>query len=1236
MRKLIKDHWILIVIFLLTLYALCPYFESDLIIGMGESAFSINPAIMQLQYSWNDRYGFSNTYQPHLILFGFVWGLLSVFSEVIHPSVILVFLSFVISGASLYLLLIDVFGSKNKSIFLPACLLYTFNIFRICVGYSNPVVANVFMSMPLFLLVYRRMLLYKKWIYVVMLSLLSVLFSSINGNLALGLVNYFLLLLYLIFYLLYRKNVDVKKLVVLHFGCLLLGVALNFYWVAPVYEFYTQVYSVSEGNFWNVIGAGKIYDNFRFMGFWAFLSGYGGKKYFPFSQNYYKLPLLLSSYIVVVVTFYHFLVRKFSKKNRKYVRAFIVFFAAIAFVMVVGAKGPLSFVYTFLYEHVPLVKAYREPYTKFMPMFILASCLSLVLSVEYIVSLLEGKFLKKVFPSMISLLVLLNAYPVFTRQIIHKKRWVQGPAGHVVVIPDYWKSAKRYIEKIPYDEKITISPYNPYVLKSNWEYGVNASGSVADYIVDSSFIKSWISPKSPVAYLVEDVYEAYIPHGFSLGKYLGLLNSRQVFQLNDTEWRYNSKIDSPSESKKLLKDHGFSEERSFGYYDEAYLEKLQNEEEEDISLKNALYVELYKEPVLILFKSKEDSYIPHFYVPKRTVCSVDGDNTLLNLVALENDQEIRTQYIMKPFFEGIAVPSEITDTLLAESQAEYYFGEKIDHNEFELDTLKWPINWDWPDPENNPEQKFMYALVKLKERLLILIETDPVLKIDKSSWLAAKRVSEMSKYEISTETKSRLFKDYKKLITDAIKLTKDIDKQLESGRIGEEEYWKILERMYVYLARSVLELDTAGVKEADMQEVYRIASDYVTWIKSKIENNANLLDYAFNVDSGGKYELFGNLDGDSWKYIDSVELARNEPIDMSKYIAEGFGLIESKADFGEDTIARLVKVDNWVPGSKYRLSFDYVAKNSAVEVKVLEDHYDYSGLSLGESVDWNSILMSREENVERKLVYKEEVLGLQMCIERSKSSYKLSNKCRSRYDLTVEANTGSINGYFVIEIPIEASVRSHTEVENIRVYKESKPQFVLKKVGSEVKDVNIPQISFTKINPTQYFLRVKGASEKYNLVFSENYDPKWQVFLLDDFMSESSGSILSRFLKLLVSKIKKEELCFDDYFKNEIASYFDGDIVEYARNNEFLGSYSFTNVGRKAISLDKHYLANGYANAWEIKPEDTNFLEDYNLIIEYKPQSRYVLAIFISVILTCSSVVYLIGYMIFKVYKNRR
>lgn len=137
----------------------------------------------------------------------------------------------------------------------------------------------------------------------------------------------------------------------------------------------------------------------------------------------------------------------------------------------------------------------------------------------------------------------------------------------------------------------------------------------------------------------------------------------------------------------------------------------------------------------------------------------------------------------------------------------------------------------------------------------------------------------------------------------------------------------------------------------------------------------------------------------------------------------------------------------------------------------------------------------------------------------------------------------------------------------------------------------LPKIKFEKINPTKYKVGVFKAKKPYFLVFSEAFHRNWKVF---------------------VAKTQPQE-------SKIVESYLNGDVEEGTHSDIFFDRNTFETIGMKRLPEESHVLVNGYANAWNIIPQDTGGKENYELIVEMVGQRVFYwgLAFSIVVFLGC-------------------
>jgi len=173
------------------------------------------------------------------------------------------------------------------------------------------------------------------------------------------------------------------------------------------------------------------------------------------------------------------------------------------------------------------------------------------------------------------------------------------------------------------------------------------------------------------------------------------------------------------------------------------------------------------------------------------------------------------------------------------------------------------------------------------------------------------------------------------------------------------------------------------------------------------------------------------------------------------------------------------------------------------------------------------------------------------------------------------------------------------ELFNVKIEKVFDPTIFFRSTNHQPPITNhqSPHITFIKINPTKYRVKVEGVKEPYSLVFSESFHRGWKAYVSDQ--------------RLVTS---------DQQYGEIVASYFDGEIKEGTHKNIFLDRNTFETLAKKPIPEDRHYLVNGYANSWYITPEDSEGKENYEIIIEFWPQRLFYIGLGVSLLtlLGCS------------------
>jgi hypothetical protein len=157
----------------------------------------------------------------------------------------------------------------------------------------------------------------------------------------------------------------------------------------------------------------------------------------------------------------------------------------------------------------------------------------------------------------------------------------------------------------------------------------------------------------------------------------------------------------------------------------------------------------------------------------------------------------------------------------------------------------------------------------------------------------------------------------------------------------------------------------------------------------------------------------------------------------------------------------------------------------------------------------------------------------------------------------------------------------------------SRNQRLLLEKYADKKTLEAPAITFKKINPTKYFVRVDKAAEPFFLVFSESYHPEWKAYIEDK--SFMSGDVIAYYQNVNVKEV------------NHNMKFTPGDVL-----------YLF----KESVNDDEHFLANGYANAWYIDPKEIGE-ENFTITLYFRPQSYFYLGLFISGLTLIGCIVFL-------------
>ena len=615
MIKIIQSKIPYLIFLLLSLIFIYPYAQKGFILASGESQVYLNPHYINYCSSWNDKFNFGwfSYEQNNIILFSIFWKLLGLFSSLVDPSIIFIFLSFLLPCVTFYYVADKILSNNNKFILIPGSLIYSYNVYR-TLGPLNERLNILFIFLPIFYFLYYRLLTTKKWVYVHTIVIMSLLSSSMGGNLPIFTIPYVMILIMFCVYFIYNfplKGIPVRKIIIQNFVLFILLILINLYWLIPLIRSLFLIFNKTNSGtaIFTALSSGYFYDHFRLIGSWAWKQYYYTALYYVFSVNYYHQIIILSTYFIAIFSYlYVFNIKKDLSKIT------ILVITLIGFVFLAGIKGPFYLIYKILYDNIFIFRMYREPFIKFMPLYVFGLSFGIVYSLEY----LEKKWSKLIINLVtlfLIMVILINAHPFFTTKAIPTRKWNAGQSTALSKIPDYWLQAKNYIDNDQIDSNYLLFPWYNYGTSNNWVYGINVVGNVADYIISRRNIKAWDPDNSDSGQIIKNIFYDQ-KKSYNLSKYIGFLNTKLIMQENDLEWRYSQTMRfSPSQSNFYLRSHQLIKVADFGLFTLDDLKRIPNDEPNK-KLRNVLYQELINQPGLVIYKIKDADFYPIIYVPR--------------------------------------------------------------------------------------------------------------------------------------------------------------------------------------------------------------------------------------------------------------------------------------------------------------------------------------------------------------------------------------------------------------------------------------------------------------------------------------------------------------------------------------------------------------------------------------------------------------------------------------------
>ncbi|QQG40423.1 MAG: hypothetical protein HYV37_02520 [Candidatus Levyibacteriota bacterium] len=904
------------------------------------------------------------------------------------------------------------------------------------------------------------------------------------------------------------------------------------------------------------------------------------------------------------------------------------FFLIVLFFATANITDTWLFIYKWLFN-IPGFSMFRNFFGQWMYTYmffysiLFGQAFYIVLHTLYYSKIRLKKLLTFLFISVPILILIINAIPLIKGDIIRKAIWQSNNVEGVLQIgPDY-EQALSFMRSLPAEGRVLTLPLTDF----GWQIiaGVNGGAymgpSTISYLAGK---KDFSGYNELLGY--EDVMLDLIKSGEieTFKRILGVINIKYVFYNADT----------------IVYDQF----PTFPYRHPSWLPKNQHEYKEFIDSLNLHEIKNINNKFFV-YEIPNDYYLPQVSVAKKSInfnkpiteiltpLSLDKKNNRIALFNY-NGNALNPQIKFDEVLIDVADKSSLSNLIISTNKSKFGF----------------PFaSWKVTSPI------YPYIVLREKKELASYKDMNQT-HIDRRLFLAQKRLAELEKWgkEISVLGNIKNIDDlttswrepniweaiilrkynfweislvrYKKAIDDLID---KIEKVSES-----DSYFIFNNKDRVRRAvRSHTELLYRIINNAqylsENQKIYlltlviNMSDSIANRLQFKMPSLENVM-YNFELDAGN-YEMlidnkFMQYDNQSkihaiindkelsfdyfkpeedWLKAQNISIKEKAQNTLKLFLPEARDLISEtkwelveKGNFATNSATLLIddssaekfglirQIANWDKEAYYVVSFDYITYGKSFKFLLFDKKGEEN----------QSILADDLRSNEWK---------------KYESVVALSSEANSAFIQIIRQQGGSIPDKTELQ-----DQPTKIDIKNLSIIQVPNPKIIFRKVNNT--PTTQPSITFRRINPAKYEVKVHNATSPYTLVLVNQFNKEWKLVdptqetdTIQAFLSRSAAAVA----KTVVGIFEKENIRNDNF----VLSYFNGDIKEIVSKDIFFNKGTFDTWGKKEIAEFKHFPVNGLANAWYIEPSDMGNKTDYNLIIEMSSQKLLYAGLLISI-----------------------
>jgi len=1087
---------------------------------------------------------------------------------------------------------------------------YIFSPYLIAGWDRNILTHSQFFLNPLMFLLLLRYFITKNIKYLLVALLITFIFSPNFASVAAPPVFSFypLSLLFIFLYAKYIKNLPIP-LKGLFFGFLVFIMLQLFHIVPQVLTIFTPGSQIGKDIFSesSKFSQGQDYFNAVASSIKVSIS------WMNLSQNA-KLSLLSYAFIIFPLIAIIGLIRS-KRKLLPFIGVFflITLFFATANITDIGFNFYKSLFY------IPGFRMFRNFYGQWGFVFVFFYTLLIGLSLQSILDKVNKK-LKYIIITSVFGLLFINAWPFINGSLVHIDLFQTDHIKPVIQMDPNYKNVLSHVRKLPVDGKMLSFPFTDpgYQIIAGRKGGAYIGPSTFSYLTGKSDFNGYagISPYGDI--FLKSIRDKEFD---SLQRLFSKLNIKYVF--------YNS---DPNIYEKGFLEYPYSYVRGFLPKDQSSYKNLLKELPIDLNNGIDFGDKYHIYPVI------DSVYLPHIYTSTDIIYTTDPLKFISEMDFIKSNRS-------SIFFMNDSKKSNDDLTLEAKPFSPF----ELLLNNFHLHRHAPFISLNLNDPRYpfalilekfklfrlryNHDSYIDYSLFFLSKRVYELDKLgDKMQSANTNSWREPK-IWEYYNWNTYNSWEASLYR-YRDGMKDLILW---VNKSNVSGDIKDADKIKINEQLNQHKLNliNIIRGSNKTVKEekylSDLADNI-FAEIYAVFNYSLADKN--ILNYKFKIPGkrSGAYEIYVKNSQDlfselanGWVEINGKKFFLEENNNVSLLKAGTVTL----SNQGEVDFSLHLKPKNLVGTAQWENSGDINRGQDQVELTPKNSSGNNTGGLTQELTGW-------QPNKQYLISFNYQTFGdnfLLKIFDRQLNDDKftqntyldtnLNSISWKTYQEIITSNSNSRKAFVQIEANTDRE-KSKIIIKNFSTTEVDYPTVILKKKNNNPSfTATRPKITFTKINPTKYIIKVSNVQNPYTLIFLEAFNHNWNL-VNKDRNSSSFKSKITRLFALIDEKITSIFIKNKPRDNKVTASYFNGEVKEGENANIFLEPNTFETWGKDSIASRNHFPVYGYANAWIINPKDMSGKTDYTLILEMGTQKHFYFLLCVSIFTFLSLVIYLL------------